>query len=114
MEKEEVKSAFRNINSISIIPDNIYEKLYNNGKIEEWEKIFSNNTISNAKKAEIRNEIQKYTINVTFMYYLEYDKKELFYNNSNIYRTPYKYEFDEKELKGRGLIMQIEGGNNQF
>lgn len=114
MEKEEVKIAFRNISSISLIPDNIFEELNNIGKIEEWDNIFSDNSCTNMQKAKIKNEIDKYVINVTYTRNLIYDKQELFYKGSNIFRTMYTYEFNYSKLKGKGLIMKIEERNNQF
>ena len=105
--------AFRNINSIQLIPDNIYEELNNNGTIDEWNKIFRNYN-SNSKKIMTKNEINEYTISVTNNSNLEYDKKELFYAHSNIYRTSYKYEFDKESLKGKGLIMEKGEVNNFF
>ncbi len=35
-----------------------------------------------------------------------HDEEELFYKGSNIYRTQYQYEFNNRTLKGKGLIMK--------
>ncbi len=111
MEKEEVLKAFRNINNIQLIPDNIYETLNNNGTIDKWKEVFKEG-ISNIEKVKTKNEINKFTISVTYNNKLEYDKEELFYPHSNIYRTRYKYEFEEENLKGRGLIMEKTESDN--
>ena len=36
MPHREIIEKFRNIQNVSLIPDNIFEQLYNNGKIDEW------------------------------------------------------------------------------
>jgi len=112
LEKKEVFELFRNINSISLIPDNVYEELNNNGMIDKWKDIFKNG--NNRQKVDTKNEINKYAISVTYREYLNYDKEELFYKNSNIYRTSYKYEFDKDKLKGRGLIINDNKVNNFY
>lgn len=114
MDLKDVKSSFRNINTIGLIPDNIYEKLYNDGKIEKWEEVFKSDKANSFDKIEAKNEINRYGINVTYRTNLEYDKSDLFYTNSNIFRTPYKYEFDEWTLTGKGLILEKEEENNIY
>ncbi len=105
LEKSEVEKEFRDIKSVSLIPDTIYEALYNEGKIEEWETKLKGK-IDVQEKIKIKEEIEKYIITVTDYYGLKYDREELFYPYSNIHRTRYIYEFNEKTLEGRGLIKQ--------
>ena len=107
IEKKEVNKLFRNISSISLLPDCIYEKLDREGKIEVWTQILKTSR-DIKEKIKVKNEIQKYTINVSNYHTLHYDKEELFFPYSNIHRTDYQYEFNEKDKKGRGLIMQGE------
>ncbi len=106
--KKIIDDKFRNIQNINLIPDKIFDKLYQEGKIEKWQKALSDYNISNNKKVEIKNEIMKYTISVRYSNRLIYDKDEMFFKGSNIYRTQYKYEFDNNELKGKGLIIDDE------
>lgn len=108
--KREIESSFRDIQSILLIPDNVYEQLNNTGKIEEWNKKMHTKG-SMIEKIKIKEEISNYTISVTWNPYLEYDTEELFYLYSNIHRTRYRYEFDEETLQGRGLIKQVEKDN---
>lgn len=112
IEKCKVSELFRNINSVQLIPDDIYEELNNNGTIDEWKKILKNGT--NAEKVEVKNRINEYSISVRYNPKLNYDKQELFYTHSNIFRTSYKYEFDEGKLKGRGLIMENNRPDNCY
>ena len=112
MEKSEVRTAFRKINSISLMPDNIYEALSNTRQIDEWESILKDANCSNAEKLEVKNTINEYVINVTNGMWLEHDNQELFFKGSNVFRTRYIYEFEEEGLKGKGLIMKVEEENN--
>lgn len=113
IQKELINKLFRDIQSISLIPDNIYEKLDNDGKIETWKNILSKSKVKN-EKIKVKDEINKNTVSVSFMYQLLYDKDELFYKGSNIHRTQYKYEFDKKTLKGRGLIKEKTDNQSNF
>jgi CRISPR-associated endonuclease/helicase Cas3 len=101
----EISDAFRNIQSILLIPENIYKKLYQDGKIKEWSEEFKGK-ITIKRKMEIINDIEIYTVSVAWRKYLEYDKEELFYKNSNIYRTKYNYDFDKEKMSGKGLIIE--------
>jgi len=105
LEKREVEKEFRDIKSVSLIPDTIYETLNNEGKIEEW-TIKLKSKIDVQEKIKIKEEIEKYIITVTDSYGLKYDTEELFYPYSNIHRTRYMYDFNRETLEGRGLIKQ--------
>lgn len=104
-DKNKIDKLFRNIQNISLIPDNIYENLYKEGTIESWKEII-NQKGNSREKIRIKDEINKNVINISWRKYLEYDAEEQFYSNSNIYRTRYKYDFDKKTLKGKGLIIE--------
>lgn len=103
--KDIINKRFRDIQNIDLIPDNIFDNLYKEGKIEEWEKVLSDKSFPISKKIEVKNEIKKYVVSVRNSYFINRDKEELFYKGSNIYRTQYMYEFDKETLKGKGLIM---------
>lgn len=106
IKKKSIDDKFRNIQNINLIPDEIFDRLYKEGKIEKWQSDLSNDYISNGKKVEIKNEIKKYTISVRYSIRVVHDNEELFYKGSNIYRTQYKYDFNNRTLKGKGLIME--------
>lgn len=111
--KNEASKVFRNITSIQVIPDNIFEELNNKGIIEKWVAIFKSST-SNIEKVKTKNEINKYTISIAWNPNLEFDKEELFYPHSNIHRTCCKYEFNTETLKGKGLIINKKEIENFF
>lgn len=114
MTSKEAREGLRNISSIKLIPDNIYDKLYNNGKISEWESVLLNPNSTALDKLKVKQEIDENCVSVRYTYNLEHDKKEQFYNGSNVYRTPYMYEFEEGDLRGRGLVKEVAEGNNQL
>lgn len=113
--KDIIQSKFRNIQNVNLIPDNIFDELYDIGKIEEWEEALKDDKKSVYEKIQVKNEIQRYIISVRYSPKVSYDKgNELFYKGSNIYRTQYKYEFDSSKLKGKGLIMKNIIGNSGY
>ena len=106
VEKSEVDEKFRNIQNIKLIPDNIFSKLDNDKTIDRWEIVLNSSKSSFREKMEAKNEIENYVVSVRWSPMLEVDESEMFYKGSDIYRTRYEYEFDEKILKGKGLIMK--------
>ena len=107
VESDDVKKRFRDIKTLNLIPDSIFNKLYENETIEIWSEELKNSK-SISKRQKIKDEINKFVVSVTYRPYLDYESTEEIYENSNIYRTLYKYEFDEEKLKGKGLIISRE------
>ena len=106
MQKKLVDQKFRNIQNINLIPDNIFEQLEIEGKIDEWNEILKDKNSLIATKIQVKNEIKKYVISVRYSPLVIHDEEELFYKDSNIYRTQYTYDFNKETLKGKGLIME--------
>lgn len=104
--KDTVYNTFRNIQNIDLIPDNIYDRLYDSGKIEEWTKILDSKQSRMNDKIKVKNEIKQFTISVRFSPKVIHDKNELFFRGSGIYRTSYIYEFNKETYSGRGLVMK--------
>lgn len=79
MPQKEINDKFRNIQNVSLIPDNIYDELERSGKIDKWnEKINSSNCL-NSDKLDIKDEIKKYIVDVRWNPKLEKDTEELFF-----------------------------------
>ena len=112
--KKEIDQKFRDIQNISLMPDTIFDKLDNEGKIDKWKQILTSKKSSVGEKVQVKDEIRKYVVNVRYNSKLSKDKEELFYKGSNIYRTNYVYEFDKRDRKGRGLIMRNMGKVGYF
>ena len=106
LQKKLIDDKFRNIQNINLIPDQIFEQLEKEGKIEEWTEILKSRKIQVSRKIEIKNEIKNYVIGVRYSPKVIHDSEELFYKGSKIYRTQYKYDFDSETLRGKGLIME--------
>lgn len=106
MPQKEINDRFRNIQNVSLVPDNIYNKLETIGKIDEWNEKLNSSNCSTSEKLDIKDEIKKYIVDVRWNPKLEKDKEELFFKGSNIYRTRYHYDFNEETKKGLGLLME--------
>ena len=106
IDKKIVNQKFRNIQNINLIPDNIFEELEEEGKIDKWNEVLRDKNILMATKIQVKNEIKKYVISVRYSPLVMHDEEEMFYKGSNIYRTQYAYDFNKETLKGKGLIME--------
>ena len=100
--KKEIDQEFRGINSITLIPDSIFEQLEAEGKIEDWEQR-SKQKLSLEERMQLKEEISQYTVSIAWRYYLEYDQVPWLYD---IHRTRYHYEFEEESLEGEGLKIE--------
>lgn len=105
MPSKEIINKFRNIQNVSLIPDNIYDELNNNGTIDRWRDVLKSNNSKVSDKMKIKEEIRNHVVNVRWHPNLDMQGEELFYSGSNIYRTSYVYEFDKENKTGLGLIM---------
>lgn len=106
MDKNDVQIQFRDIQTKTIIPECIYNKIKQDGDITRWEKELEDRNISNQRKQLIKDEILQYTINLSH-YENDIDalgRTELIYKNSKIYLYSGNYEFDENTYIGAGLI----------
>ncbi len=110
LNKTDALYQFRNIHSISIIPETVYEELIQDGKISKWQSILQSNTTPQEEKHRLKNEIMQYTINLSLSDndYLRDKKKstmtEIIYTGSQIYVAPGTYEYDKKRNKATGYI----------
>ena len=105
MPSKEILGKFRKIQNVSLIPDNIYDELNNDGRIDKWKEILGSSINKTSDKMKVKDEIRNYVVNVRWHPKLDMQGNELFYKGSNIYRTSYSYEFDKECKKGLGLIM---------
>lgn len=109
MDKKDVQKLFRAIETVTVIPEIIFDHLNQQGLIAKWQRDLENKEISNSKKQLIKNEILKYTINLS---HVEEDgnaviwEHELIYKKSKIYLYRGKYLFDEARHTGDGLIRE--------
>lgn len=52
--KDVINKKFRDIQNISLIPDEIFDQLYESGKIENWERILNNSKSKISEKIEVK------------------------------------------------------------
>ena len=107
--KDRVQNEFREILSVTLMPDSIYEQLSVHNKLNEWEsKLKKDSGLLKHDKIKLRNEIQDYTVSVSLSYRndkrVNKGRSEIIYAHSGILRSMNVYEFDEMSLSGVGFI----------
>lgn len=95
---------FRNIVSIKIIPESIYEELYKDGIVEQWESILRDKNSTGIDIHKVKMEIDKYTLNLSHYHGYPIDRDDLFYRGSGIYRCRCPYDFDIEKRTGKGMV----------
>jgi CRISPR-associated endonuclease/helicase Cas3 len=104
-DKDEVNKAFRNIDSITVIPLPIYETLEQNGIIAKWNQALEQSK-DFIERQKVLNQIMDYT--VTLNYWRNHShcikQKNLIYEDSEIYLWECDYCFNSASLDGVGLI----------
>lgn len=117
LEQSQVDEKFRDINSVSLIPEVIYKRLAKEDKIDLWKSQLIQLDLTREERANLMAEIQEYVVNVRWHRNLEYDRQSDFLGNRSgfhlgIYRTPLKYDFNDDQGQGLGLIMnRLENDN---
>ena len=104
---DDVKLKFRDIKTLSLMPESIFNKLYSDGTIDTWEEELKSKK-SMIEKQKIRDKISQNIVTVSYRNYLNFEENEIIYKKSDIYRTLYKYDFNEETLRGKGLIISQE------
>ncbi|MDD6294283.1 MAG: hypothetical protein PUA71_10790, partial [Eubacteriales bacterium] len=97
--KDAIK-MFRDIESHMLIPNSIYESIVNDGTMEKIEIMLSDDRKS--KKEKGKNELMEYVVTCSYVKNDIYSINE-YLDKYDINRTMCIYEFDEENLKGRGL-----------
>lgn len=104
--KKDADKYFREIDSITICPYQIYQMLEDTGKITEWKQLLSDKKTCLSDKQKTKDEIMEYTVSISHYYNLDIDYDELFYKHSGIYLYNGSYEFDAETNTGCGIIKQ--------
>ena len=117
MDKAKAKQMFRNINSITVIPEDVFQE--NKDKIEKWKEIINEKRRENMNKEEIddfrkrkakaRYNILNYTVSIP--YYLTNDKNIKTYEISKfqrIQRFKCKYSSDIGITPVKDLVYEDE------
>ncbi|TEB05978.1 CRISPR-associated endonuclease/helicase Cas3 [Pelotomaculum schinkii] len=107
--KERVQNEFREILSVTLMPDAVYEQLGVADKLDEWQaRLKKDSGLANHDKIKLKSDIQDYTVSVSLSYRndrrVDKGAVEIIYQNSGIFRSMNEYEFDEESLLGVGFV----------
>ncbi len=111
-DKKDADKLFRNIDSVVLCPHEIYEMLEDDGKVSEWKKALSSKSINFEQRQKIKDQIAKYTVQISHYYFLDIEWRELFYKGSGIYI--YRGGYDFAENSGIGIIKQFNNTNKKY
>lgn len=103
--KEEADEQFRKIDSITVVPDLVYEEYRN--VFEECKQLIDTPHIGPVVKSILRAKMMSMTLSLNLFYgrYPEgVDRATV--TGTDIHRANLVYEFDSKKMKGRGLILE--------
>ena len=115
--KEDVDKKFRNIHSITVLPDTLYEK--NQVLFEEGVNLLRTPNINKDIKNIITSKFSSLTLGLTYYRYKDNglngidvttigshgDDRKNNYPVTQIHRTSMKYDFDPDTGRGKGLIL---------
>ncbi|MBM7623755.1 CRISPR-associated helicase Cas3' [Sporohalobacter salinus] len=109
--KGEAQRILRDINNVNVIPRRIYDDIRD--KIDKYKNYQIRDKKDRKKFKELRREINKYTVSIP--YYKATDGRvsaisEKGERLSDIYVLNRKYDFDERNLVGRGVLIDEELG----
>lgn len=102
--KKEVDDQFRMINSITVIPDSVYNTQQT--LIEKINEFLGQPHMERGAKAILRAKLYSLTVGMDLRFGKipqGVDRNPI--KGSDIHRTQLKYEFDSELLKGRGLLL---------
>lgn len=107
--KQRVQDEFREILSVTLMPDAIYEQFGVADKLDEWQsKLKKDSGLAKQDKIKLKNDIQDYTVSVSLSYRndgrVDKGASEIIYQHSNIFRSMNEYAFDEDSLSGLGFV----------
>lgn len=105
-DKKESDEKFRDINSLTVIPDSIC--IENEDVIEACIEFLKHSNIGKEGRAIIHSKLNLLTLNLNIYhkYPKHVDRNTI--NGTNIHRSSLKYEFDPYKCSGRGLLPEEE------
>lgn len=109
LSKMDGKKKFRMIESVSVMPDKIYNE--NEDFIEKYQSEIYDRHLGREAKEILKTKLDELTLSVTI--YNKYSKEgiEGFIEKTDIHRTDFVYDFDEETGKGIGLSKTEREGN---
>ena len=109
LSKMDGKKKFRMIESVSVMPDKIYNE--NEDFIEKYQHKIFDRHLGREAKGILKTKLDELTLSVTI--YNKYSKEgiEGVIEKTDIHRTDFVYDFDEETGKGIGLSKTEREGN---
>ncbi len=109
LSKMDGKKKFRMIESVSVMPDKIYNE--NEDFIEKYQSEIYDRHLGREAKEILKTKLDELTLSVTI--YNKYSKEgiEGVIEKTDIHRTDFVYDFDEETGKGIGLSKTEREGN---
>ena len=109
LSKMDGKKKFRMIESVSVMPDKIYNE--NEDFIEKYQSEIYDRHLGREAKEVLKTKLDELTLSVTI--YNKYSKEgiEGVIEKTDIHRTDFVYDFDEETGKGIGLSKTEREGN---
>lgn len=109
LSKMDGKKKFRMIESVSVMPDKIYNE--NEDLIEKYQSEIYDRHLGREAKEILKTKLDELTLSVTI--YNKYSKEgiEGVIEKTDIHRTDFVYDFDEETGKGIGLSKTEREGN---
>ncbi|AGN26280.1 hypothetical protein A3207_01000 [Candidatus Methanomassiliicoccus intestinalis] len=106
--KKEATEKFRDILTITIIPDEQYDILLNNGMIDKLRSVIDNPHTKTSRRQKYLDDLMQYTISVNPMIFSKeiMPDKDSICSSVKIYRVNAMYDFDEESHMGVGLTIQ--------
>ena len=105
-------AKFREIDSVTVVPANMYRMLEETGKLDELTQALTSNDIQHAFHA--RQELLQYTISIPAGMCPTPESQQLFWKHSKIWLCPGIYDFDESTLSGIGFQPQRKRPNHRL
>lgn len=103
---------FRDIDSVTVVPESVYQMLEESGKLDELTQALASDNVQEAFRA--RQELLQYTTSVRQGMCPTPESQQLFWKHSRIWRCPGIYDFDEDILSGIGFQPQKRSSNHRL
>lgn len=103
---------FREIDSITVVPESIYTTLEESGKLNELTQALASGNMQEVFEA--RQELLQYTTSVRQGTCPTPESQQLFWKHSRIWRCPGSYDFDETTLSGVGFQPRKRSTNHRL
>jgi len=106
IERSTAHRLFRDIQSITVIPDSIYKKLKDSGEYDRLANLINDKSANYIEKLKAINEFSSNLLSINNKHNVRKicDRAPLSIRNMEVYRSQCAYDFIEETISGRGFI----------